>query len=736
MSLLQSIFNKKPKRDLFHGLLLTETSFVHYIFEKTSTEISIDYEDAHSYSQKFDKVLDDVDEALFDSEKRVHQKIDSVIFFVPTYSVEAHNKEVSQPYRRAISEIVKNLELNAMGYIETFDIFKSFLPKQTFTYIEADTSESLIGVVSDDTLTHRQVMNTDVASIVTKVHKLSHPGSQVVVQAHNQVIADQIIHELDGYACTALSHTDFNLGLLQLLQVQLLGIAPEVANSESVAEDPLPAMMPDDSIHEEDVPATNTEVIYSKHTLTSPDESSIEATTIDMQTAPATIEDIQVPHKPKHGDVVHGFKLHHSAKKIIPPNFFNDSADVAQEKTETGIFQEPTEFSNDQTDDILDVEEDTKTLPKRSLNMKTWISVALLLIGASIVFLAVYEYVFHMVKIEIVMPTRAYQKEIQLMGMPVTKSVEEKEVSVDIPVTGKRDIGERAKGQISILNFQNKVASLSAGTKLTSNDRTYQLDADVLLDPAKINLEKRSIDATSKSVAASATFIGPEGNIEKNKQLTVDGVDPSAMAGIVETSFTGGTSKSVSAVSSADIKSLRLAIADKAKVATTSLLDQKPQDSLTLDSISKVDVGDIDFSASAGQVASQLSGTAQVKSELYSVQKSLIEQKTHTEMIKSDPYARSTEGVSQYVFKDVIMNESGDTADLILDHQTKVFTSIPVDQIKTHIQPALLDASISSLKSQLKATNIVVTDISAFKLWGGYLPLFKKNIDISVTAEK
>jgi hypothetical protein len=27
-------------------------------------------------------------------------------------------------------------------------------------------------------------------------------------------------------------------------------------------------------------------------------------------------------------------------------------------------------------------------------------------------------------------------------------------------------------------------------------------------------------------------------------------------------------------------------------------------------------------------------------------------------------------------------------------------------------------------------------DISAFKLWGGYLPLFKKNIDISVTAEK
>jgi hypothetical protein len=105
-------------------------------------------------------------------------------------------------------------------------------------------------------------------------------------------------------------------------------------------------------------------------------------------------------------------------------------------------------------------------------------------------------------------------------------------------------------------------------------------------------------------------------------------------------------------------------------------------------------------------------------------------------MIKSDPYARSTEGMSQYVFKDVVMSEAGDTADLVLDHQTKVFTAMPVDQIKSRIKPSLIDVSISSLKSELKAANVVVTDISAFKLWGGYLPFFNKNIDISVIPEK
>ncbi len=736
MSLLQSIFNKKPKRDLFHGLLLTETGFVHYIFEKTATDISIDYEDSHVYSQKFDKVLDDVDEALFESEKKMNQKIDSIIFFVPTYSVEAHNKEVSQPYRRVISEIVKNLELNAMGYIEMFDIFKSFLPKHTFTYIEADMSQSLIGVVTDDTLTHRQMMSTDTANIVRRVHKLSQLGSQVVVQAHNQVIADQISHELEGYACTALSHTDFNLGLLQLLQVQLLGIVPDPVSSEPAVEDPLLAMMPDDTVESEENIPTNSEVTYSKHTLTTSDEPAIETPPIDTQAAAATIENVQILHKPKHGDVVQGFKLHHSVKKNVPVDFLTSDTEMTSKVAEDGLLQESVKSVNDEALETIEQDEEEVTVPNKYPSKMRWLYMLFLLVGAGVILAAVYEYVFHIVKIDIVMPTRAYQKEIQLMGIPVTKSVEEKEVSVDIPVTGKRDIGERAKGQISILNFQNKVASLSAGTKLISGDSTYQLDSDVVLDAAKINLEKRSIDATSKSVPASATFIGPAGNIEKNKQLTVVDVEPSAMAGIVETSFTGGTSKSVSAVSSADIKSLRLAIADKAKVVTTSLLGTKPQDSLTLDSISKVDVGDIDFSASAGQVASQLSGTAQVKSELYSVQKSLIEQKTHTEMIKSDPYARSTEGVSQYVFKDVIMSEAGDTADIVLDHQTKVFTSIPVDQIKAYIKPALIEASTASLKSELKATNIVVTDISAFKIWGGYLPLFKKNIDISVTPEK
>ncbi len=736
MSLLQSLFSKKPKRDLFHGLLLSETGFVHYIFEKTSSEISIDYEDAHSYTQKFDKVLDDVDEALFDSEKRVNQKIDSVIFFVPTYAVDQHNKEVAQPYRRVISEIVKNLELDAMGYIEMFDIFKSSLPKHTYTYIEADMLQSLIGSVADDTLAHRQLMTTDTANIVTRVHKLAHPGSRVVVQAHNQVIADQIVRELEGYVCTVLSHTDFNLGVLQLLQVQLLGITPDTINTESVPEDTQPVMAPDDLLENSEEKHSNSEVTYSKHTLSAPEESPIDEPISETQTAAASLESVHVSHKPKHGDVVQGFKIHHNIKKNIPPDFLTSDTDVTTEFFNDEAQLPSTDISDETEGAEPDEEEQIKKTQKRSSRPKTWALAAIICIGALFLLAGVYEYAFHKVKIEIMMPTRAYQKEIQLMGIPVTKSVEEKEVSVDIPVTGKRDIGERAKGQISILNFQNKVASLSAGTKLTANDRVFQIDSDVVLDPAKINLEKRSIDATSKSVAASATFIGADGNIEKNKQLAVDGVDPSAMAGIVETSFTGGTSKSVSAVSSADIKSVRLAIADKAKVVTTSLLGAKPQDSLTLDSISKVDVGDIDFSASAGQVASQLSGTAQVNSELYSVQKSLIEQKTHTEMIKSDPYARSTEGTSQYVFKDVVMNESGDTADLVLDHQTKVFTAVPVDQIKSRIKPALIDASISSLKNDLKAANVVVTDISAFKIWGGYLPFFKKNIDVSVIPEK
>ncbi|MEI6326617.1 MAG: hypothetical protein WCO78_00680 [Candidatus Roizmanbacteria bacterium] len=740
MSLLTSIFQKKPKRDLFHGLLLTESGFVHYIFEKTPSEINIDYEDSHTYTQKFEKVLDDVDEALFEAEKRLSQKINSIIFFVPTYSVEVHNKEVSQPYRRAISEIVKNLELEAMGYIEIFDIFKSSLSDQPLIYIESDISETLIGTVSDDTLDRRVMVKTDAANISSKVRKMSTHSTRVLIRGYNQSIVDQITDGLDGYTCAPLSHTDFNLGLLQILQNQLLGITEDKIADSAEGEVVYDVKHEDEVVPDENI-QSNTEVVYSKHTLTLTDDSSESPQLSDAPLPAASDVSIQTQHLPKHGDVVKGFRLHHSAKTSKA----TESAHRDSRKNAHLSF-DGDDAASQSLDDVQ-----TNDLPPSKINVKTkssinfshifgrsyiWLIGLMLIIVASISLLSVYEYVFHIVKIEISMPTRTYEKEIVLMGIPVTKSVEEKEVTADIPTTGKIDIGERAKGQISILNFQNKVASLSAGTKLTSNGHTYQLDSDVIVDAAKVNLEKRTIEAASKTVPGSATGIGPEANLDKNAQLAIVDVSSSAMAGIVDSAITGGTSKTVSAVASADIKSLRLAIAEKAKVASTSLLGQKPQDSLTLDSISKVDVGDIDFSGSAGDVASQLNGTARVNSELYSVQKAFIEQKAHAEMIKSDPYAQSTEGVGQYTFKEVNMNENGETVDLILVHQTKIFTSIPVDQIKSRIKPALIDTSVSTLKNELKAARINVVDVSAIKLWGGYLPLFKKNIDVSVIPEK
>ncbi len=740
MNLLRSLFQKKPKRDLFHGLLLNEIGFTHFIFEKSSTEVSIDYEDAHKYSHGFDKILDDVDEALFNAENRVNQKINSIIFFVPTYAVDSHNKEVAQPFRRAISEIVKNLELDAMGYIEMFDIFKGLLPTHAYTYVEIGSAQTLIGVASEDTLSHRSSIDTSPANIGAKVRKLSHAGSPVIIESLNQLIAEKVSQELGDYTCTILTQTDFNLGVLQLLQTQLLTTTSEP--TEKAIDDTVAVSTPDDDemLQQQVAARADQEVVLSKHTLDAVDDTDEYTGNVDTQQSAEALPHASSRHQLKHGSVVRGFTIHQPSKKTSSQILANADKTILepmladeQDTVRTSDTADEVDRYSDET--TVEVGETPASTPKRR-SRPVWMLYIPAVLICILVLAGLYEYFFHIVKVEIFMPTKAYQKEIRLLGVPVNKTIEEKEVSVDIQTTGKRDIGERAKGQVSILNFQNKVASMSAGTKFYIDEREYQLDADILLDPAKINIEKRSIEASSRTAPASATFIGTEGNIAKGTQLTFEEIDPSVMVGVVESAFSGGSSRTVSAVSADDIKSVRQALSEKAKEATSSIRGQKPQGMITLDSISKVEVGDIDFSASSGQVTSRLSGTAVVNSELYTVQKAFIEERASLELTKSNRYAKSSGDVSQYTFDDITITDSGDTADMTLVHKTQVYTSVPIDEVKKLLYPSLKTPMVDTLKRELKSTKITVSDISAFKIWDGYMPIFKKNIDITISPDR
>lgn len=728
MSLLTNFFKKRPVRDLFHGLYLHQNGFTHFVFEKTANEILTIFDESHPYSKGFDEVLGDIDESLFEAENKLDQKLNKVIFFVPTHAIHPDNKEVQQPYRRAISEIVRSLELQALGYVELFDLLKSQLPKMLSVYLECDADKVMLAVAEEGVLTKRLDATTDIDVILQDISKLHSPSAPLVIFAEDEEVVSALIDKVHGdRAVHQLVHTHLVLGAIKLLQVQLIGeineqIAPDVV-SEAVVVPP-PHESPDQ---------------------VEPELATIVATPPDEYvTAPVSAPDGQPLPTPHHRDVVAGFTLHHPSHKSKKSHTSKVSTDMPaqmERPEDVHAYAMPTSTLTPVT---LDAPESVKEVTQKKPNVSksgptilfsfargTMALVCIALVSFVCAF-TVYEYFIHKVTIEVTVPVRELRLSHSFKALPITQLVQENEVSAKVLTSGTREIGERAKGKVAVLNFQTKTASLSAKTKIYLNSQAFQIDEDVVLDPAALNVTKRTIDASTKLVAASATFIGPEGNIAKGKQLTVGDFDARDISVEVEVAFTGGTKTPVSAIAAEDIKLLRKKITDQAKLIQGSSMSAKFTDKLVVDELSTFDITDIEFSGSQGAVASQVSATAQAKSELYMLTRDTLKEPLYAEVKRQDPQGALSDKSVTYEFKDLVLSTDKKTVDVNVSYLAQMYTNHSESVIESMIQTPVKSTVIAQIKRLTLAPDVSVRDISSVKIFDWYIPLLKKNIEVAI----
>ncbi|MEI7652678.1 MAG: hypothetical protein WCJ70_00160 [bacterium] len=728
MSLLTNLFKKKPVRDLFHGLYLHQNGFTHFVFEKTTNEILTIFDESHSYSKGFDEVLGDVDESLFEAENKLDQKLNKIIFFVPTHAIHPDNKEVQQPYRRAISEIVRNLELQALGYVELFDLLKSHLPRMLSVYIECDMDRVMLAVAEEGVLTKRLDTATDIDNISQDISKLQYPTAPLVVFAEDEGVANSLIEEVHGdRAVHRLTHTHLVLGAIKLLQVQLIGEIDEQIAADLVSEAvvvPPPDVSPDPV--EPEPPPTAT---------TPPDE---------YVTAPVSAPDGTPLSTPRPGDVVAGFTLHHPSHKSKKTHTSKVSVDMparTEPPEEVHTYAMPTSTITPVTLDAPEpVKEVTQKKPNTTKSGPTILSsfargtMALVCIAlvAFVCAFAAYEYFIHKVTLEVTVPVRELRLSHSFKALPITRLIQENEVSAKVLTSGTRDIGERAKGKVAVLNFQTKTASLSAKTNIYLNSQAFQIDEDVVLEPAVLNVTKRTIDASTKLVAASATFIGPEGNIAKGKQLTVGDFDARDISVEVEVAFGGGTKTPVSAITADDIKLLRKKITDQAKLIQDSSTSAKLTDQYVVEELSTFDINDIEFSGSQGAVASQVSATAQAKSELFTLSREALNEPLSTETKRQDPQGALSDKSVTYTLTDLVLSSDKKTVDMNVSYLAQMYTKYTESAVKSMIQTPVKSSVIAQIKHLTLAPEVRVRDTSSIKLFDWYVPLLKKNIEVAI----
>lgn len=126
-----------------------------------------------------------------------------------------------------------------------------------------------------------------------------------------------------------------------------------------------------------------------------------------------------------------------------------------------------------------------------------------------------------------------------------------KEGSLTVPTTGKKEVGEKAKGTVTIFSRFTEERVFSSGTTLTSsNDLQFLVDKDIRVASASADASAPPVTATA---AITAKSIGKEYNLPSGTKFTLAQAPQTLIVAKNDNAFGGGSKREVTAVGKQDV---------------------------------------------------------------------------------------------------------------------------------------------------------------------------------------
>lgn len=211
-------------------------------------------------------------------------------------------------------------------------------------------------------------------------------------------------------------------------------------------------------------------------------------------------------------------------------------------------------------------------------------------------------------KTNIILDPSVDQIDVQKSIIPVTKQTVPLDLSASIKTTGKKIVGDKAKGEITIYNKSDKTQNIPKGTVLVDKSgKKFEVTNSVSVNPSVSNLDEGVINLGQTKIIASASDIGPEYNIPKGTALTFKEISESIMVSKVNESFTGGSKRDINAVSSEDKKTIEQEIKEKISLSVdTEIKDNLSQDGNIIKESIESKISQIEYNREIGEEADEL----------------------------------------------------------------------------------------------------------------------------------
>ncbi len=295
--------------------------------------------------------------------------------------------------------------------------------------------------------------------------------------------------------------------------------------------------------------------------------------------------------------------------------------------------------------------------------------------------------------------------------------------------TGKRDVGEKAVGEVTIYSYGEKEMQLSKGTKLQTGSLVFDTTSDITIPSSQFASDGITKNPGKGTVKVQADVLGTDSNIDKNKRFSVADMSANTVFGINAAPIGGGTKQVIQTISKDDLDTLRQSVYDKAK---QDALNKQKSDtsSLLLPELATVAASKEQFSGEVGEAANNLSYTGTGEVVLYKIPKSAIEDfiKKQLENEKPDGFQA---GAVTFTVKKQSQLKTGDTQ-LSLKGEISFVKSV----VKNDIMKAIVGKRVTDgqaiLRSQFgisEATIVVDPRVPLIKEW---LPFSQNNIRIDL----
>ena len=663
----------------FFGILLKENEGIGLVIKiKNSNFILVDQE-KFTFTNAWENIAEDLDGVILRLEQRTKLKLNETIFFVYSHFVDEKTKEIKKPYLQKIKELVNNLNLKALGFIECYEAITHYLEKKeeiplTAILMELDHSNLSTFVFKRGRLTYSKVLaHTD--NVIDDLLTCFIEIKGKFVLPSRIILYDS--KDLDKESTDIVTYRWSEELFVQLPRVEIIKEHELIQGLLGVFGEQVSQKISGAKFIEEKPP---TEVL---------------------------------------GFVIGG----DVTKQAQTPSFKKDTSLKLAKPSLASISSWISPIIN-----LL------KSIPM-VFNKKWTIILGLILVMTA---LLLTEYFLHKARLTIFLSSKTIKKDINLTSDEL--KIESFSKSVDLTdsksTSGKKEVGEKARGSVTIHNFDDNEKLFTKGTTLETAGLKFNLDQDVKVASASVVTISGGIVKQPGKTKTNLTAleIGPQNNLGSGKQFKIDDLLTSLYFGINENAFSGGTKKEVKTVSAKDMEELRKSIQEQGKRQKLDQQDTKKNlDKKVLTDLIEFVLTEEKFGQELGEESDKLTLKSKVKATIYLYEekelKDLITKKLTKELEKGYVLERQ-----KLLFTINNAIKKNDRITLVIDMESKAVKDVPIGDIVRIIRGKSRKNLESSLKANFAAEGFELEINPKLPLLQNWLPFLEKNIDVKISS--